>query len=43
MLKNKIDENKFEKKKTKEKKQKAKHYWLPSSIIKRKKAPPLNL
>jgi len=36
MLKDKIDENKFEKKK----KKKAKHYGLPSSIIKRKKAPP---
>jgi hypothetical protein len=28
------------KKKTNEKKKKAKHYGLPSSIIKRKKAPP---
>jgi len=41
MLKDKIDENKFEKKN--KRKKKAKHYGLPSSIIKRKKAPPLNL
>ena len=44
MLKDKIDENKFEKKtKEKKRKEKAKHYGLPSSIIKRKKAPRLNL